>query len=278
MKYTYEQPDYLDANGVRHLVQELKQYILDILDGNIDITQYATKNELTQAVNSIDLSSYAKATDIPSLEGYADKAYVDNAVANVATGGEVDLSNYYTKQETYNKEEVVNLIPDAITEQEIQAMFTGYATETYVDSAVSAIPATDLSNYYTKEEVYTKTETDALIANNSGEDTSVDPEPTILGTAYISGNTTLKAGFTRTYTGSFLDVDGNAVEDVTGIWTISDCSFADSEFTTKDITNTTIKLGVDNEDLIGETFTVTYSDVDGKYTPASVTVEIDSAF
>lgn len=236
MKYTYEQPDYLDANGVRHLVQELKQYILDILDGNIDITQYATKNELTQAVNSIDLSSYAKATDIPSLEGYADKAYVDNAVANVATGGEVDLSNYYTKQETYNKEEVVNLIPDAITEQEIQAMFTGYATETYVDSAVSAIPATDLSNYYTKEEVYTKTETDALIANNSGEDTSADPESTILGTANISGNTTLKAGFTRTYTGSFLDIDGNAVEDVTGVWTISDCSFAESEFTTKDIT------------------------------------------
>lgn len=101
MKYTYEQPDYLDANGVRHLVQELKQYILNISDGNIDITQYAAKNELAQAVNSIDLSSYAKTTDIPSLEGYADKEYVDNAVANVATGGEVNLLNYYTKQEAF---------------------------------------------------------------------------------------------------------------------------------------------------------------------------------
>ena len=275
MKYTYEQPDYLDANGVRHLVQELKQYILDILDGNIDITQYATKNELTQAVNSIDLSSYATKSEIPSLEGYASKAYVDENIANVATGGEIDLSNYVTKDTVYTKEETDALI-EPITEEQIRALFApdNIATETYVDNAIGAIPATDLSNYYTKEEVYTKTETDTLIANSGGGDTPVDPEPTILGTAIISGRTDLKCGYTRTYTGSFVDTSENPVDGVTGTFTISGNSFAESKFTTKEIGTNTIKLGVEDENLIGETFTLTFGDTDGKYTPASITVEI----
>ena len=192
MRYTYEQPEYLDKVGVVHLVQQLKIYIdgiatgdidlsdyvtkaelqakLDALHINIDLSAYATKEELTNALNNIDLSayatkeyvtdainnaqlggdgssvdlsiyakksdldskadtqhthtmsditdytapdlsSYAKKTDIPSLDGYALKTeipstdglatteYVDNAVANVPTGGDVDLSNYYTKTE-----------------------------------------------------------------------------------------------------------------------------------------------------------------------------------
>lgn len=106
---------------------------LDALDINIDLSSYATKEELTNAINSIDLSAYAKTSDIPSLEGYvteeqleakgyltehqdlsayalkteipsldgyATTEYVDNAIANVPSGGNVDLSNYYTKEET----------------------------------------------------------------------------------------------------------------------------------------------------------------------------------
>ena len=144
---------------------------LDALDINIDLSAYATKEELTQAINSIDLSSYAKKTEIPSLEGYvtetelnakgyltehqdlsayalkteipslngyATTEYVDNAIANVPSGGNVDLSNYYTKAETNA------LIPS----------LEGYATEEYVSTAINSIPATDLSNYYTKNEVY----------------------------------------------------------------------------------------------------------------------------
>ena len=153
---------------------------LDALDINIDLSSYATKEELTNAINSIDLSAYAKKTDIPSLNGYvtetelnakgyltehqdlsayalkteipslngyATTEYVDNAIANVPSGGNVDLSNYYTKAETNA------LIPS----------LEGYATKEYVSTAINSIPATDLSNYYTKNEVYTKAETDALI-------------------------------------------------------------------------------------------------------------------
>lgn len=85
---------------------------LDALDINIDLSSYATKGELTDAINSIDLSAYALKTEIPSLDGYATTEYVDNAIANVPSGGgTVDLSNYYTKDETYSKEETDALIP-----------------------------------------------------------------------------------------------------------------------------------------------------------------------
>ena len=159
---------------------------LDALDINIDLSSYATKEELTNAINSIDLSTYAKKTDIPSLEGYvtetelnakgyltqhqdlssyalkteipsldgyATTEYVDNAIANVPSGGgNVDLSNYYTKAETNA------LIPS----------LEGYVTEEYVSTAINSIPATDLSNYYTKSETYSKTEVDTLVANSGG--------------------------------------------------------------------------------------------------------------
>ena len=198
---------FLDKRGTDHLIDELKAYIdgiasgnidlsnyvtkeelqakLDALDINIDLSSYATKEELTQAINSIDLSSYAKKTDIPSLNGYvtetelnakgyltehqdlsayalkteipslngyATTEYVDNAIANVPSGGNVDLSNYYTKAETNA------LIPS----------LEGYATEEYVSTAINSIPATDLSNYYTKSETYSKTEVNNLIANSGG--------------------------------------------------------------------------------------------------------------
>lgn len=205
---------FLDKRGTDHLIDELKAYIdsistgnvdlsnyvtkeelqakLDALHINIDLSSYATKEELTQAINSIDLSAYAKKTDIPdvsgyltsipeeyvtdtelnakgyltqqdlsdyalktdipSLDGYATTQYVDNAIANIPSGGTVDLTNYYTKEETNA------LIPST----------EGFATKQYVDNAVSNIPTTDLSNYYTKAETYSKTEVDTLVANSGG--------------------------------------------------------------------------------------------------------------
>lgn len=158
---------------------------LDALNINIDLSSYATKEELTNAINSIDLSAYALKTEIPSLngyvteeqlnakgyltehqdlsayalkteipslDGYATTEYVDNAIANVPSGGNVDLSNYYTKAETNA------LIPST----------DGLATTQYVDQAVANIPTTDLSNYYTKNETYSKTEVDTLVANSGG--------------------------------------------------------------------------------------------------------------
>lgn len=73
------------------------------LEGYVTEEQLEAKGYLTEHQ---DLSDYALKTEIPSLDGYATTEYVDNAIANVPSGGNVDLSNYYTKEETYSKTEV----------------------------------------------------------------------------------------------------------------------------------------------------------------------------
>ena len=295
MRYTYDKPEYLDVDGARHLVQELKVYIQEILNGNIDITQYATKEELSNAVSSIDLTDYAKTTDIPSLDGYATKSYVDENIANVTTGGEVDLSNYVTKDTVYTKAETNALIPsteglatktyvDNAVSNVPTTDLTGYATKEYVSTAINSIPATDLSNYYTKSETYSKTEVDTLVTNSGGSSSGGDsgtegggetptptPTPTVTGTSAISGVTNLRCGFPRTYTGKFYNADKSEATDVTGEWSIT-APFAESKFTTKTITGNSIKLEYDDENLIDKEFTLTFSDPNGNYTPSSMTI------
>ena len=306
MKYTYEQPDYLDVNGARHLVQELKKYIQDIMNGKIDISQYATKDELSSAVSSIDLSgyalkgeipsldAYAKKTDLPSVEGFATKSYVDENIAKVATSGDIDLSNYVTKDTVYTKEQTDALIPSVpskvsqlendsnylssipeeyVTDTELNAKgyltshqdlsayalkteiptvpsLDGYATTEYVNNAVSNVPTTDLSNYYTKAETYSKTEVDTLVANSGGSSSggssgggttepttptpTPDPTPTETYNVTIetSTNTIRVGGSYKTLTAKVTDANGNDVTanyaDATFTWT---CSIDGNDYT-----------------------------------------------
>lgn len=92
------------------------------------------------------------------------KAEVDEALANVATGGAVDLSNYATTDQLdATKTEILTAATTAFqeryTKQEVDGLFVskadmvappsldGYATEQYVDDTIARIPATDLSAY-----------------------------------------------------------------------------------------------------------------------------------
>ena len=327
MKYTYEQPDYLDVNGARHLVQELKKYIQDIMNGKIDISQYATKDELSSAVSSIDLSGYALKGEIPSLDGYATTEYVNNSVSNipttdlsnyytkeqtnalipsveglatksyvdeniakVATSGDIDLSNYVTKDTVYTKEQTDALIPSVpsklsqlendsnylssipeeyVTDTELNAKgyltshqdlsayalkteiptvpsLDGYATTQYVDNAIANVPTTDLSNYYTKAETYSKTEVDTLVANSGGSSSggsgtegggeTPTPTPTPTETYNVaietSSNTIRVGGSYKSLTAKVTDANGNDVTanyaDATFTWT---CSIDNEDYT-----------------------------------------------
>ena len=115
---------FLDKRGTDHLIDELKAYIDGIVNGNIDLSNYVTKEELQAKLDAlninIDLSAYATKEELTQainsidLSAYATTQYVDNAIANVPSGGNVDLSNYYTKAETYNKTEVDTAIENAI--------------------------------------------------------------------------------------------------------------------------------------------------------------------
>ena len=143
---------YAKTSEIPSKVSELENdsnYLSSIPEEYVTETELNAKGYLTEHQ---DLSAYALKTEIPSLDGYATTEYVDNAIANVPSGGNVDLSNYYTKAETNA------LIPS----------LEGYATEEYVSTAINSIPATDLSNYYTKSETYSKTEVDTLVANSGG--------------------------------------------------------------------------------------------------------------
>jgi hypothetical protein len=102
-------------------------------------------------------------------DGTYSKAEVDAALANVATGGTIDLAGYATTEalDAVRTEIVTGATAafmERYTKQEVDALFVkqadmvappsfdGYATEQYVDDSIARIPAVDLSGYFTKAE------------------------------------------------------------------------------------------------------------------------------
>lgn len=121
--------------------QDLIDASLADFDGggsDVDLTNYFTKLD-TQTYVAVELGSYYDKTSIDSkLAEYYTRSQVDNLLATSGggDGGSVDLSNYYTKD---------------VADLKIQ-----YAID-------SNLP--DMSDYYTKAELYSKTEIDTLLAN-----------------------------------------------------------------------------------------------------------------
>ena len=186
-RYTYEQPEYLDVEGAKFLVAEIKEYINLVITGGVDLSTYATKE------------------------------YVDNAVSNV----DVDLSDYATKQ--------------------------------YVDNAIA----------------------------NSGGGTDEPTEPseptdTTVSLA-ISGNASLKYGFSRTYKAVYTDSTSTDVtSNYTTTWTVTPTS---GTITTSNIeldtsTANQVKIIVESEDFIGNTFTLTATPSDATISPASIEITV----
>ena len=96
---------------------------------------------ITQLEASVTKIAEEKAdkSDIPSLEGYATEYFVAAKIAEAElAGGDVDLSAYYTKDETYSKDEVNSLIPD-VSDVARKSDLEGLATEQFVATVVGAI-------------------------------------------------------------------------------------------------------------------------------------------
>ena len=99
---------------------------------------------------------------------------------------------------------------------------------------------------------------------------------TTSGTTSIEGKTNLINGFSREYTGKVLDSSGSEVSSVTGVWTITDCTFTDE--IEQDIDGNKITLSVDNRSLIGDAFTLNFAVQDGNYTPTSLVITVTSLY
>ena len=164
--------------------------------GNTEILDTLTSSSVTAALSANQ--GRVLNDKLISFSGNTyNKAQVDALLAQ-NTAQTVDLSNYYTKEQTYSKTEVDekisgytgNYLPATKNEDNTytvdleEVRFNGRIVATSEISAYGAGEApdgivVDLSNYYTKSEVYNKTETytkaqiDALF-EQSGSGTNVD--------------------------------------------------------------------------------------------------------
>lgn len=111
-----------------------------------------------------------------------------------------------------------------------------------------------------------------IVISNTGQ-----PEP--IGKITISTNgTTLKKGYSRTYTANFWDNDKNNVSDnYTSVWTITDATF-DTNMITQTVNGNKITLKFTDDSIIGKTFTLNAVDSEGLFTPATMSVTLAEAF
>lgn len=146
-----------------------KQYYSLCTKLNDELYNIKIEDEDIALINSDDLGrmndgvlNFEFSYSIPD-KSYADGTYDNTIIGNTNyyiklnnNTDDIDLSDYYTKNEVYNKIEVdeknyISSIPDS------------FATKDYVDDEINKIPSTDLSNYYDKTETYNKTEVDVKI-------------------------------------------------------------------------------------------------------------------
>lgn len=114
----------------------------------------------------------------------------------------------------------------------------------------------------------TTCETNIAITNSG-----VKPEPTT-GTLTISGRTELRYGTSRKYTAIYTDANGNDVSsNYTSVWTITNATFDTSKLT-QTVNGNQITLSFEDENIIGETFTLNVVDSNGTFTPATKNIEL----
>ena len=133
---------------------------------NNKFSSYYTKEEVEELVNTTDLSDYYTKSEVNEL--------IDNI--QIGEGGEVNLTNYYTKIETDNKyadKTKVYEKSQVYTKSEVYnktEIVNNFYSKSQIDDIIDNIEIgsggeVDLSNYYKKSETYNRTQIDDKIAN-----------------------------------------------------------------------------------------------------------------
>ena len=96
-------------------------------------------------------------------------------------------------------------------------------------------------------------------------------------TLTISGRTELRHGVSRKYKAIYTDGNGNDVSsNYTSVWTITDATFDTSKLT-QTVNGNQITLSFDDENIIGETFTLNVVDSNGTVAPATISITLVEA-
>ena len=139
-----------------------------------DLSNYYNKqetdNQIDTKISQIDLTDYARKNEIPKSvsqltndSNYATESYVATKISEAQLGeGNVDLSNYYTKSETDSQIDTkisqINIpevdLSNYATKDEIPST-VGLATENYVNSKFDSIEIPDVSGFQLKAELAT---------------------------------------------------------------------------------------------------------------------------
>ena len=137
-----------------------------------------TENPSIYIVNNnnevVEISGNSSGSNV-DLEDYYTKEEIDKKIENIEISGGVDLTEYYKKEET---EKVVdNKLDNYYDKSVIDGYVEQYTNEidsieedlTNIDRRVADIErnGVNLDKYYTKEEVYNKEETDGLLNKNN---------------------------------------------------------------------------------------------------------------
>lgn len=153
---------YYDKSQVDNAIETAIENI-DIPD--VDLSNYYDKNTVNNLLDNLPIpeaTSELVKDDVYTKSEVYNKSEVDIKIANVSSGGSVDLSNYYNKQETENLINDID-IPTKTSELELDNVYS----KTQVDTLISNVPTfsgnyEDLSN---KPSIYTQNEIDTLISN-----------------------------------------------------------------------------------------------------------------
>lgn len=147
------------------------------------------------------------------------------------------------------------------------------------DEAIATVDASGLLTMLANGNVtITATWAEGNVSDDINITISGEITPVVEGTSLISGRTDLKVGYSRSYTAYFNDKDGNTVEGVTPVWSISNNGFALSKIAITYPTTNKITLKVDDESLENETFTLNLADADGLYAASTLEINIVEGF
>ena len=245
----------------------------------MDIPCAVISDKYTLTHNSTISMISGSVTVYTGLNAYSKKMEVNNAYYNF--GGYYKVGNtFYNNGLAYvymTREAMPNVDTYSLTYNGVisLSLFDGTYQLSYTAIKNGTVVNNPTLSYIVSDNtIATVSDTGLLTMIAAGSVTTSDPNPPVItGTTVITGNTNLKNGYSRTYTATFYDSSNNVVDGITAVWSITDCTFT-NEIQQTVLDGNKFKVQVNNENLIGQSFSVNATDTNGNFTTASITVTI----